>query len=298
MTLGTVALLALVASLSLRCASRVKAGAAESADPTPRQVSSMPKQSEKSFEKTDLAYGADPSQRLDVYIPAGAKAAPILFVVHGGAWRIGDKAADAIVVNKVRAWRSKGYVVTSTNYRLDDANPLEQASDVAQALSFVQKNATSWGADPNKVVLLGHSSGAHLVSLLASDFELAEREACRPWLATVALDSAAYDVEAIMKGQHMRFYDRVFGSQPEFWREASPFHRLKQLRAPFLAVCSSARSDSCPQAEAFVAKARALGGDARVVPVPLSHREINKELGEPGPYTDEVQRFIQQQRLP
>lgn len=265
---------------------------------TKQEGAKVVEQPSEAYEKKDLAYGPDPAQRLDVYVPASAKGAPLLFLVHGGAWRLGDKSADGVVEKKVRNWRGKGYIVISSNYRLRGANPIDQARDVALALSHVQKNATSWGGDPTKLVAMGHSAGAHLLSLLASDFELARAEGCQPWLATIALDSAAYDVEAIMKSSHMRFYDRVFGEDPAFWRQASPSHRLTKLNAPFLAVCSTERSDSCPQAENFVRMAQKTGGEAKLVRVAMSHRDINHELGEPSDYTEEVASFIRARGLP
>ena len=66
----------------------------------------------------DLSYGTDPQQRLDVYIPAQAKDAPILFMVHGGAWIIGDKGASGFVSNKIVRWLPKGYILVSSNYRM------------------------------------------------------------------------------------------------------------------------------------------------------------------------------------
>ena len=69
--------------------------------------------------------------------------------------------------------------------------------------------------------------------------------------------------------------------------------RALQTRiAPFLAVCSSRRSDSCGQAQAFAAKARALGTQIEVLPENLSHAEINATLGESSAYTAAVDRFL------
>jgi len=86
----------------------------------------------------DLSYGNDPQQRLDVHLPAQAKAAPIIFMVHGGAWMIGDKAASGFVSNKVAHWLPKGYILVSSNYRISRRpNLLEQADDIARALAFM-----------------------------------------------------------------------------------------------------------------------------------------------------------------
>ena len=109
----------------------------------------------------DLAYGSDKQQRVDLYLPTNAQQAPVLLMVHGGSWRLGDKGAAAVVDNKVKRWLPKGFIFVSINYRLlPAAAPLEQADDVARALAFVQQQASGWGGDPRKIILIGHSAGA------------------------------------------------------------------------------------------------------------------------------------------
>jgi acetyl esterase/lipase len=140
----------------------------------------------------DVAYGSDPAQRLDLYIPAAASGAPIIVMVHGGAWMLGDKGNSGVVANKVRHWLPKGYIVASANYRMGrPPNAVQQAEDVGRALAFVQQRAGEWGGDGSRVVLMGHSSGAHLVTLLTASAGVAGRAGAKAWLGTVSLDSAA-----------------------------------------------------------------------------------------------------------
>lgn len=243
----------------------------------------------------DIAYAPDPAQRMDVYLPARPQAAPVLFMVHGGGWAIGDKAGASVVANKIAKWLPEGFIVISVNYRLlPHADPLNQADDVAKALAAAQSRASSWGGDPARFVLMGHSAGAHLVALLAADPTIATRQGATPWLGTVALDSAALNVVEIMKARHYPLYDRAFGSDPAVWQSASPIHRLTTAPAPMLLVCSSQRKNSCPQAQAFAIKAVGLGGRVTVLPIALSHGAINKSLGLPGSYTANVNAFIRQ----
>jgi acetyl esterase/lipase len=246
----------------------------------------------------DVSYGSDPAQTFDVYLPPQPEKAPVLFVVHGGAWQYGDKAHAAVVTNKVKHWVPKGYIVVSTNYRLAPPDPLRQADDVGKALAFAQSQCESWGGDPDRFVLLGHSSGAHLVSLLASDPSIASKHEAKPWLGAVVLDSAAFDVERIMSRRHFPFYDRVFPQDPAYWRDCSPMHRLKAQPKPLFAVCSSDRRMSCVQAGAFVEKVTAMGGRAQVLPLALSHQEINEQLGTAGHYTNAVDSFLNSLGLP
>lgn len=242
----------------------------------------------------DIAYGSDPAHKVDVYRPARAQGAPVIFMVHGGGWRHGDKGTLRAVKNKVTHWVGKGFVFVSVNYRLlPAARPLEQANDVAKALAFVQSKAGSWGADPGKIVLMGHSAGAHLVSLITADPGIATRQGTtKPWLGTVALDSAAYDIVEIMERRHYRLYDQAFADDRNVWREASPTHRLSTAPVPMLLVCSTRRDDACPPAKTFAAKATSLGGRVTVLPVDMSHGEINDLLGVRSPYTEAVENFI------
>lgn len=247
----------------------------------------------------DLSYGTDPQQRLDVYIPAQAKDAPIILMVHGGAWIMGDKGASGFVANKVARWLPKGYILISTNYRMSKhPNPLDQADDIARALAFVQAKASSWGGDPARVLLLGHSAGAHLVSLLAADPRIVTGKGGRPWLGTIVLDSAAFDLVEIMQSKHHRIYDRAFGKNRKFWSEASPYRRLTTAPVPMLVVCSTRRDEACPQAQPFASKATKLGGRVVVFPVDMKHSEINKELGLPSDYTTTVEAFMRSLGLP
>lgn len=248
----------------------------------------------------DVPYGDDPAQCYDLYLPREAVAAPLFVMVHGGGWSRGDKGLWRSVRNKVTHWVDRGYALASLNYRMQpQAGPLEQAEDLARALAHLQARAAAWGGDAARAVLVGHSSGAHLASLLAADASIGARAGVRAWSGTVAIDSAAFDVEAIMRGPHFGLYDRAFGSDPADWREASPLHRLRApLAAPLLAVCSSRRGDSCPQASAFADKARALGGRVDVLPLDLSHGDLNELLGTPGDYTEAVDAYLRSIGLP
>lgn len=240
----------------------------------------------------DVRYGDESLETFDVYAPVHAKHAPVIFMVHGGGWRIGDKAARSVVQNKVLHWVPRGIIVVSVDYPLlPGTPPLRQAQFVAKALAAAQRDAVQWGGDPRKFVLMGHSAGAHLVALVSAEPSLATSQGALPWLGTVALDSAAYDVATIMQTRHLRLYDVAFGS-PAAWAAVSPSVQLRAKIAPFLAVCSSLRSDSCQQANGFADKARGFGSRAQVLPEAMRHGAIDAALGQPSAYTFAVDRFL------
>jgi acetyl esterase/lipase len=243
----------------------------------------------------DLPYGSDPRQRMDVYLPANAHGAPVLVMVHGGAWMFGDKAAAAVIDLKVDHWvRDQGFILVSVGYRfVPQVDVLQQARDVARAVATAQSSAPAWGGDASRFVLMGHSAGAHLVALLGASPDIARQQGARPWLGTIALDSAALDTAGLMRRPHMNFYDRVFGSDPALWRAVSPTDTLAPGAAPMLLVCSAQRRDgSCTQSQQFAARVAAAGGRAEVRPEDLSHAQINAQLGLPGAYTAAVDAFV------
>ncbi|EGY25113.1 esterase/lipase-like protein [Desulfovibrio sp. A2] len=236
------------------------------------------------------SYGPHPAQVMDVYLPPNPQHASVIVMVHGGAWKIGDKANPGLMDNKLARWLPKGFVLVSINYRLlPDAMALEQAEDVAAAVRRVAEAAPGWGADPARIILMGHSAGAHLVALVASAPSLLDR----PVAGAVVLDSAAMDVPAIMKHRHPGFYDEAFGKNPAYWAKTSPQDQWLPKAVPMLLVCSTKRADKpCVAAEAFAAKTARSGRKTPVLPQALTHGEINHQLGLPGTYTDAVDGFI------
>ncbi len=243
----------------------------------------------------DLSYGPDKRQRVDVYLPDNPVNAPVIFMVHGGAWRYGDKNGEGIVRRKIARWLPQGWIFVSANYRMvPEADPLVQAEDVARALAYAQSQAQSWGGNPARFVVMGHSAGGHLVSLLAVKPSMAYQLGAKPWVGTISLDSAAFDVAQIMRSpSHPRLFDRAFGTDETLWMKTSPSEQLSTESTPILAVCSTKRADRpCLQARDFADKAASMQIRVEVLEQDLSHSKVNNRLGLPGPYTDAVEAFI------
>ena len=73
---------------------------------------------------------------------------------------------------------------------------------------------------------------------------------------------------------------------------ASPYRQLGAGGAPILLVCSTLRKESCKESDRFAKRARALGVTTQVIKQPLSHRQINQQLGLDGAYSDSVDAFL------
>ena len=214
-----------------------------------------------------------------------------------GAWRRLAHRRQApsagVFENKVARWVPKGFIFVSVNYPMvPESDPVEQADDIARALAAVQAAAPGWGGDPARVILMGHSAGAHLVSLLNADPSRAAKLGAKPWLGTVSLDSGALDVPAIMNRPPSRPLRRrvrrrscAVGSR---FADPSPDQGQSTLARRLLqhrrTSCGTNR-DLCRQ----VAGARRR---AETLAETLSHGEINSELGKPGAYTDAVEAFM------
>lgn len=243
---------------------------------------------------SNLIYGEDQKQKLDVYLSSHPKNAPIIVMVHGGAWSMGDKKSDDVVLNKMNRWVSQGAIFVSLNYRLvPKVTTLKQAEDVARALAYIQNRAASWGGDPEKVVLMGHSAGAHLVSLVSVTAKKWSTLGVKPWLGTVSLDTATMDLVQTMERKHFDFYDLPFGNSRDYWIQNSPYYQLGSSTPPMLLVCSTLREDRpCEDSKLFMSKGLAMGLRIEMSEQPLNHGEINNDLGKPGGYTERVEQFM------
>lgn len=251
---------------------------------------------------TEYAYGPDRLQRLDYWAGKGRNA-PLVVFVHGGGWKRGDK--DMMKGSaKLSHWQAQGYAVASVNYRLvPDATVEQQAADVATAVAYLTDNADALGFDGSRVVLIGHSAGAHLVALVGTDPQ---------WLrgvgmdlsdisGVVPLDGAAYDVPAQM-GENARLmgdtYKQAFGTDPVRQRALSPTFQAAAPNAPAFLILHVQRKDGTAQSKALGEALRKAGTDATVQGFKgrglKGHMEINRKLGEPDyPATPVVDAFLQ-----
>lgn len=239
-----------------------------------------------------IDYGNDPMQRLDFWRAKNVfTAAPLLVFVHGGGWSRGSKD------NATGRWKAvhypeQGYAFASINYRLVPGNTVEdEAQDVANALKTLFTRAQALGIDKRRVVLMGHSAGAHLVALVGTDerYLRAAGLSFADLAGVIPIDGAGYDVPTQMTdagGFLKPMYQQAFGTNLHRQEVLSPTRHAEAPNAPRFLLLHVERPDGIRQSEAFAAALRAAGTAVEVRQFSgnglLAHMEINRRLGDPG----------------
>ena len=139
------------------------------------------------YHHADLAYGEFERQNLDIF-PAKIETVkpPILLFIHGGYWRMMDKSQFSFIAP---AFQKKGVTVALANYRLLGDVSLEAiVDDVKQVTKWLAQHADSYGFDGARLVICGHSAGAHLAAHAALDNKA---------VSGLAGVSGVYDLEPI-----------------------------------------------------------------------------------------------------
>lgn len=236
----------------------------------------------------ELSYGSNTLQKIDYWRPA-TNGAPLIIFVHGGAWMYGDKR-NATGKNKIRHYLQQGYAFASVNYRLlPDCTVEQQAQDVTSALAYLISHAETLGFDPKRVVMMGHSAGAHLSALIGTDMRYLKEvgsghESLR---GVVLLDGAAYDVPRQIKegGLLMRgMYVSVFGFDRERQIALSPTHNAAAPNVPAFLILHVQRPDGIMQSQALAKALKESGTSVEVHSFEgrglTGHVEINNRLGD------------------
>lgn len=238
-----------------------------------------------------IAYGSDPLQQIDLYRPrATSAAAPLVVYVHGGGWKRGSRKTTGSRTAPEH-FTGLGYAYASIDYRLVPAATVEQqASDVAHAVKALVDRADRLGIDRNRIVLIGHSAGAHLVSLVGTD-EQYLRGAGLSFAdidGIIPNDGAAYDVpQQIAEGGRFMHdtYVQAFGTDPARQRALSPTFHAGSPNAPSFLLIHVQRKDGVAQNKELEAALRRAGTAVERHEFPgtglQGHAEINRRLGEP-----------------
>lgn len=225
-----------------------------------------------------FAYGDNEIEKLDVY-RARQTNAPIHVFIHGGAWRGG--------LAKEFAFPTEMFMLAGAHYIVPDfawvqnvgGNLMVLADQVRRAVAWVYRNAASFGGDPTRLYVSGHSSGAHLAgTLLVADWE---REFGLPadFIKGALLISGMYDLKPVRLSARNRYVN--FDDATE--HALSTQRHLKRLNTPVIIAYGSLESPEFQrQSRDFAAALEAAGKPAElIVGEGFNHFEMPETLGNP-----------------
>jgi arylformamidase len=230
---------------------------------------------------------------LDLYVPPRRcrrkGGAPVVVWVHGGGYRIGDKAQQ--VASKVALFAARGWVFASVNYRLTrpgdptSARYPDHYDDVATAVTWLRHHPRRYGGNPRRIALLGHSAGADIVSNVAVNPTYLARHGQRlsALRCFAPLDTAGFDkprASAKEQGQ----WRAALGNQPGY-RILTSATLIARAGVGIPRALTVYRGSPRRQSieTGFASRLRSLGVPVTLVDArTLTHGQVSKRIGAPG----------------
>lgn len=217
-----------------------------------------------------VAYGNDPLQRAQLYLPA-ARGFPVVACVYGSFWHYRYDGRWAQVGSMLQ---EHGFGALIVRHRLWPPHSWPApAEDVAAALAWTRARIAAHGGRADRIALLGHSSGAQLALLVALDRSFLRARGVEPEaVRAVAALGAPTDLEP--RGDGESFGDRyvsgraagIFRDDVATMHDASPSSHVGPSMPPLqLVVGDRDLPVLAGDSEGFVSRCRAAGGDARLV---------------------------------
>jgi arylformamidase len=224
------------------------------------------------------AYGATPIEGLDIYMTKRPNA-PINIFIHGGAWRV-ELAKNNAFAAELFVHAGAHFVVPDFAWVQDVGGSLTpMAEQVRRAVAWVQRNAPSFGGDPNRIYVSGHSSGGHLAGVILTtdwpkDFNLPP-DTVKGGLCC----SGIFDLKPVRlsaRGSYVKFTD-------EMEQALSPQRHLDKLNAPVIVAYGTLETPEFQrQSRDFAAAVKAAGKPIQLlVGEGYNHFEIRETLANP-----------------
>ncbi|TDO99237.1 alpha/beta hydrolase [Flavobacterium sp. 245] len=196
----------------------------------------------------DLVYNQIENRalHLDAYFYTPKKANPAVIMIHGGGWRSGNKSQMQIMAQEIA---SKGYSCFPVEYRLSlEAKYPEAVYDVKNAIKFIKDNAKKFHVDPNKITVLGCSSGGQMAALIGTTNENTAFEDSSFKSKSSSKVNAIIDIDGILAFKHPESQEGEMASfwlkgtyedNPDNWKKASALSHTDKNTPPILFINSS-----------------------------------------------------------
>jgi arylformamidase len=231
-----------------------------------------------------IAYGSAPIEGVDVYPALNAKApAPIAVFVHGGAWRNGSAANSAYGAEPFVRAGARFAVVDFVNVTETGGDLMPMITGVRRGIAAVAKNAASFGGDPARIYVMGHSSGAHLGGcVLITDWEK-DHGLPKDLIKGATLCSGMYDLKPARlsaRSHYVKFTDATEAA-------LSTQRHLDRINCPVTLLHGTLETPEFQrQTRDFAAALKAAGKPVQLIVAPdYNHFEIGETLDNPyGPF--------------
>jgi arylformamidase len=225
-----------------------------------------------------VAYGSSEVEKLDIYKTKQANA-PVNVYIHGGAWRNGTAKDFAFLAETFVNAGAHSVILDFTQVQDAGGSLMPMIHQVRSAVAWVYKNAASFGGDPNRVYLTGHSSGAHLTGCtLVTDWQ---KEFGLPAniIKGGLMVSGMYDLKPVRlskRSQYVSFTD-------EIEQALSSQRHLDRLNAPIIVAYGTQETPEFQrQGRDFAAAVNAAGKPVElIVGEGFNHFEMQETLGNP-----------------
>ena len=189
----------------------------------------------------DLAYGSDPRQKLDIYVPDRLAAnAPVILFFYGGSWQSGSKA-DYLAFGQ--AFASKGIVAAIADYRLyPQVSYPAFLEDGASAFAYVHAHAAQYGGEPGRIFVAGHSAGAYIAVMLAADPDYLRKAGADPaWIHGVIGIAGPYNFLPLEDDKLIALFGGA--NRPE----TQPINHIDGKRPPMLLAAGTGDTTVLPR---------------------------------------------------
>jgi acetyl esterase/lipase len=240
----------------------------------------------------DLAYGAHPRLKLDVYVPEKADRQPSVVVFfYGGSWQKGYKELYKFAG---QAFASRGHIAVVADYRLyPEVYFPDFMEDAACAVAWVHAHISEYGGNPDRIFTAGHSAGGYIAVMLAlNDSYLKQAGGNAGWIKGAAGISGPYDF--------LPFTDpnirAIFSKAPDV--QTQPISFARRNAPPLLLLTSDADAEVWPKNAVNLTRAmKAEGARAEVINyADVGHTGMVLALAHGfrsrAPVLDDIDRFI------
>jgi arylformamidase len=226
--------------------------------------------------RLDVAYGTRPGETLDLFPASGPRPAPIQVFIHGGYWRALDKSDFSFVA---RALHPAGAAVVVVNYALIPSVDMDELVRQCRAsVAWVHAHAASFGGDPERLFVSGHSAGGHLVAMLMTA-DWSALGLPRDVIRGACGISGLYDLDPI----RLCYLNDTLGLTPDAARRNSPIYLTPAVAAPLLLPVGGLEGrEYHRQSETLAAVWRKQGTPCEVLDLPDAHHfSIVSQLEDP-----------------